>query len=119
RMTTNAKSTASAAVLAAMIGIGFANSASADTYVFGFSSGDIGTQQLILNGGAFVLGATSTGWYDSTGSHSSGNTNYIAAAPCCDGLNRNFNDFFVFDLTSVTAPITSAVLSITNSASPP
>ena len=83
-----------------------------DNYLFGFSP--FGTQTLILNGGAFTLTATDTGWLTEGGAHSSTNQNYIVGECTSCQLSGNFNDYFVFNLGSITAPITSAVLDIGN-----
>jgi hypothetical protein len=80
----------------------------ADLYVYASSDGPV---QLILNGST-ALSATFIGWYDNEGTHPM-LSNYIAGSIG----SRFFHDFFVFDLTSVTGPITSATLSIFNSTS--
>ncbi|MFM6283054.1 MAG: Calx-beta domain-containing protein, partial [Dolichospermum sp.] len=56
-------------------------------------------------GSTITLNAADTGWYNSTGFHDPGNTNYIVGdAP---GLVRNW---FTFNLPTLTAPIISAQL---------
>ena len=81
-----------------------------------FAYSPAGEQELVLNGGATVLNAISTGWYDQTGYHDSANPNYIAglcgSSDACDGGDLIYNDFFVFDLSAVTGPIVSAALSL-------
>lgn len=76
-----------------------------------------GPQDLILNG-TTTLSATNTGWYDQTGSHGAANPDYIVgtcgSSDVCHGNDLAYNNFFVFDLSSVTGPITSAVLSLGN-----
>ena len=49
-----------------------------------------------------------SGWYDSTGLHDATNKNYIAgfASP------NNYNDYFVFDLSSVQAQILTAEITL-------
>jgi hypothetical protein len=86
--------------------------------MFGYSPN--GTQQLILNG-TIILQASTAGWYDETGANNTngpGISNYIAgicgSSDACDGNNYNQHDYFVFDLSGVTATITSAQLSIGN-----
>jgi hypothetical protein len=85
--------------------------------IFAFTSTPFGSQQLILNSGGVTLNATSTGWYDNTGFREAGNPNYLAGVcgtDSCLSNDRDFHDFFVFDLTLVAGPITSAQLSIGN-----
>jgi large repetitive protein len=92
------------------------NAYAVNSYMFGFTP--FGSQTLSLNGGAIVLQAINTGWYDNTGFHGSSNPNYIVgncAVSGCNGTDGEFNDYFVFDLSSVGIPITSASLSIGNS----
>lgn len=86
--------------------------AAIDNYLFGFSP--FGVQQLVLNGGALTLDAIDTGWITSTGIHDAANQNYIVGD--CDSCfpSATFNDYFHFDLSNVSAEITSAVLSVGN-----
>ena len=93
-------------------------SANAGAYLFGYTYPpfDTGVHELILNGGATVLTATNTGWYDFTGSHLASNPDYIVgdcSIGTCGGVG-GYNDFFVFDLSGVKGPITSAQLSMFN-----
>jgi hypothetical protein len=84
--------------------------------VFGFSangSATDGNTQLSLNGGAFVLNSTNRGWYNNSGSNTTTNKNYIAGT-VAPGVTAN--NFFLFDLTSVGVPITSATLQLVNPA---
>ena len=75
-----------------------------------FGNTPFGQQELILNGST-TLQATSTGWWDSTGGHFASNSNYGVG----DGnTTPDHHDFFVFDLSNVLGPITSAQLSIGN-----
>jgi hypothetical protein len=78
----------------------------AQAYIFGFSSFDSGNV-LTLNGSTVVANSTS-GWFDSNGGHSATNTNYIAAA--YNGLF--YNDFFAFDVSGVTGPVTTASFTV-------
>src|SRR5262249_38109804 len=74
-----------------------------------------GTQGVLGQVGAgsntLTLDWTDSGWWDSTGAHTSTNKNYIVGQ---SGAPRQFRDFFVFDLTSVTQPITGAELRVYN-----
>ena len=49
--------------------------------------------------------AVDSGWYDETGSHGGGNTNYLVgicgSADVCSGDDLDRHNFFVFDLSSV------------------
>jgi len=62
-------------------------------------------------GGTITLNAADTGWYDSTGFHSPGNTNYLAGDDnIANGkLHRNW---FTFNLPTLTAPIIGAQLKV-------
>jgi hypothetical protein len=57
-----------------------------------------------------TLNAADSGWWDQTGAHNSTNKNYIT------GLYTGveYRDYLVFDLSSVTQPITGATLMLTN-----
>ena len=81
-------------------------SAPANAYIFGNSEFNLGNT-LTLNGGTVLANSTS-GWFQSTGGHLASNRNYIAAA--YNGLY--YNDFFVFDLSSITAPVITASLTV-------
>jgi PEP-CTERM motif len=98
--------------LAALATVASASPAYAvDNYLFGFSP--FGSQTLTLNG-SIVLSVTDSGWYFQSGIHNVGNNNYIVGDCTSCGNSGSFNNYFVFDLGQVTAPITSAVLSIGN-----
>jgi hypothetical protein len=56
-----------------------------------------------------TLNAADTGWYDSTGYHDPGNTNYFVGDYDYYGLYRNW---FTFNLPTLTAPIISAQLKV-------
>lgn len=83
-----------------------------DNYLFGFSP--FGTQTLVLNGGAFTLQATDSGWYFQDGSHTAANNNYIVGDCTSCALKGSYNNYFIFNLGQITATITSATLSIGN-----
>ncbi len=58
------------------------------------------------NAGLITINSTDTGWYASNGSHSPGNNNYY--------VHGSVNDFFIFDLASISENIVSATLRIWN-----
>ena len=60
---------------------------------------------------SLTLSATGSGWWDSTGSHTAGNPNYITGL-----LTNEYRDYFTFDLSSVpqTQTITGATLQLFN-----
>ena len=60
--------------------------------------------------GQDVLNASSSGWWDNTGSHTAGNLNYVVG----QSPPTVYRDFFVFNLGSVTPTILSARLNVTN-----
>jgi hypothetical protein len=69
-----------------------------------------------------VVSWSDSGWYNSTGFHVDINNNYIVGfqGEYAQGVTPiTYNDFFVFDLSNVTGPITSAVLSLHNPGCPP
>jgi len=116
-----------AGVILALGGVLVSSQASAGlsniVFEYTYSPYQTGTQQLILNGGAITLNATSTGWYDQTGSHGSTNPDYVAgtcgSSDACFGTDLEYNDYFVFDLSNVATHITSAELSLYNPSDPP
>jgi large repetitive protein len=59
---------------------------------------------------AAFLNATDRGWYDDTGFHSPSNLNYIAGFES----GTQYHDFFVFNLSGITNPLTSASLRLWN-----
>jgi PKD domain/RTX calcium-binding nonapeptide repeat (4 copies) len=60
-----------------------------------------------------TLNATDSGWWDSTGFHSSTNKNYVAGQNTPSQLAR---DYFVFNLAGVSQTITGAQVRLTNPA---
>lgn len=56
---------------------------------------------------AVTISADDWGWYNKTGNHYSTNTNYSAGS--WNTRDDAWRNFFVFDLSSVTGPITTAV----------
>ncbi len=86
-----------------------------DSYMFAYSPS--GSQDLVLNGGAYVIQASVEGWIDDTGAGNGGSGNYIVgncAVSGCNGTDGEYRDYFVFDLSGVSGPITSASLSLGN-----
>jgi subtilisin-like proprotein convertase family protein len=55
-----------------------------------------------------VVNATDTGWYDSTGSHSPGNANYVVG----NDSGTTFRNWFVFNIPPLPAPLIRAELRI-------
>ena len=66
--------------------------------------------------GVTTLTASNTGWYTDAGQHDATNPNYIAGVcgsdDFCNGDNTIRNDYFVFDLSGVVSPVSTAVISI-------
>jgi hypothetical protein len=64
----------------------------------------------------FVADNTSSGYYDSTGYHGNGNSNYYSG-DADDGPNSNvqLNDYFTFDLSGVSGTIVSATFNVFSS----
>jgi len=95
--------------------------ASADTQtqlLFAFSPD--GFQQLILTvgEGKVVIGAYSTGWWDSTGFHTAANLNYAAGYCNPNDCNQAFyNNYFAFDLANLGGQqVSGAILNVGNPA---
>ena len=70
---------------------------------------------------AITIDATDRGWYGDNGTHNTSILNYLAGdcggGTCVAGTNTGideFRNFFVFDLSGVTAPIASATLRLHN-----
>jgi hypothetical protein len=89
--------------------------------IFAYSPDGVQELHLTTTDGNTVLGATFTGWWDETGSHNGGNSNYIAgicgSSDSCFGNDMELRNFFVFDLENVTGTILAANLSIGNDSS--
>jgi hypothetical protein len=76
--------------------------------------------------GDIIVSWSDSGWYDSTGFHARSNNNYIVGfqgtylvigtEPPFTYMPITYHDFFVFDLSTVTGPINSGILSIFNPA---
>lgn len=82
-----------------------------DAYIFG-SSDTSSSNALVLNGSQ-TLSVTNSGWYRSDAWHIPSNQNYIAGF-CNNCGGYYYNNFFVFDIAGVTAPVTSASLTLYN-----
>lgn len=102
---------------AAAVAMALAMSASGieaqNNYMFGFTSGGA---SLSLNGGALSSSAYDQGWVNGGGRHYDWNDNYIVGYcddACPDGQDA-YRNFFLFDLSNVTQPITSATLNLWN-----
>ncbi len=67
-----------------------------------------------VNAAVVTIDALNQGWYDDTGSHISGNPNYLVG----DWAGIEFRNWFVFDLSAIGA-VSSATLRAYNIASPP
>lgn len=80
----------------------------AENYAFGFSA-FTSTNNVDINGNPFFN--TDSGWINSDGVHEAGNTNYYSGEFDCGGTGVCRN-FFSFDLTGLTGPITSAGLTL-------
>ncbi len=73
------------------------------------------------NAAAITIDATDRGWYGDNGTHNTSVLNYLAGdcdgGTCVAGTNTGideFRNFFVFDLSGVTGPITAAKLRLHN-----
>ncbi len=82
-----------------------------DFFIFGASDQ---SGRLVLNG-TIEVPTYLSGWYQSSGLHSARNTNYI----CGVTASNYYRNFFVFDLSGITDPITSAVVEVRKYSSSP
>jgi hypothetical protein len=73
---------------------------------------------LTTAGGATSIGNRGSGNYDETGAHDPANAFYLAgvcgSSDACLGDDLARRDFFTFDLSGITSPVTAATLSIFN-----
>lgn len=101
------------ALLASTLLIGAsAHAMTGDAYIFGSSSAS--TSNVLTLNGAQSLQVINSGWYRSGDfEHIPSNDNYIAGY-CANCGGYSYNNFFVVDLTGVTAPVTSASLTLYN-----
>jgi hypothetical protein len=67
-----------------------------------------------------TLNAVDSGWWNENGDHDSGNQNYVAGvcAAGCSPTDLETRNFFVFDLTGVSATVIGATLRVNNSGTP-
>jgi hypothetical protein len=68
-----------------------------------------------VSSASLTVNATDSGWYDDTGWHEPDNLNYAVG----EEVVFIYHNFFVFDLSSVSATVTSAVINIYSPESPP
>jgi hypothetical protein len=92
-------------------------------YIMGFSNTATIELSVTTTTGVFSFNAFDSGWYDSTGSHTNSNDNYIISDPSlgctgCDGFAQTTttHDYFAFRLgnSTVTGNVLSATLSVPN-----
>ncbi len=65
-----------------------------------------------------TLEAVDAGFYNQDGNHSPSLTNYSAGKPAASAIRENRN-FYVFDLSGISSPVTSATLTIYCPSDPP
>lgn len=103
------------------IGISMSASALAGPNVFGFSNDGLNTSNgldITTNSGDFFVPISDSGWWTSSihNPHNAQNKNYIAGTctPSCSspGIDDNHNNYFTFDLTSISGTIISASLNL-------
>lgn len=105
------------AISMVLVGAALSSSAHADPFVFGSSGSDGGDDagnglNITTTTGDFFVPTSSSGWWNSAGTHDASNPNYIAGV-CCEG--HNYNNFFTFDLSSVAGSVLSATLRLNSS----
>jgi hypothetical protein len=104
--------------LLAMVALSLSLAQPAQAYLFGSSDFDT-DNRLILNGGVLLLSSAS-GWYRGTDYDSLNNENYIVAQPNDGGIpvlpgtdiRPDYRNYFVFDISGLSTPITSASLQV-------
>lgn len=82
-----------------------------DAYIFG--SSDTSSSNALLLNGTETVNVTNSGWYRDDVFHMPSNQNYIAGF-CNNCGGHYYNNFFVFDISHLTAPVTSASLTLNN-----
>lgn len=80
-----------------------------DAYIFG--SSDTSSSNVLLLNGTETVNLSKSGWYRDDAVHNPDNQNYIAGF-CNNCGGHYYNNFFVFDISSLTAPVTSATLTL-------
>jgi hypothetical protein len=77
-----------------------------------FGSSDFNAGNTLSLSGAVTLSNTDSGWWRSDGEHRDFNNNY-AVGRCCEGGDEfRTHNFFVFDISDLTDPITDASLTL-------
>lgn len=95
-------------LLAAVFVAGFASRANADAFLFGFSGASNGELDVTTSDGLFVLSTNfNQGWWSDNAVNGNGNNNYIVGS-----FGDHWNNFFAFDLSSVTGTVLSADLQL-------
>lgn len=103
---------ASALLLAPALLLGApAQAMEGDAYIFG--SSDTSASNALLLNGTQSLPVAVGGWYRSDALHMPSNPNYIAGF-CNNCGGYYFNNFFVFDISGLTAPVASTSLTLNN-----
>jgi len=85
-----------------------AGNAYGEYFAYGFSS-FTASNNLTLNGTAYYN--TDSGWFNSNGLHTAGNTNYYSGEYDCAGTNV-CRDYFSFNLTGLTGTVSSATFNV-------
>lgn len=84
---------------------------SANAFVLGAS--DFNTSNVLTVNGSINLSNTDSGWYRDDFVHNASNKNYIAGVCAnCVAAGTSTNDYFVFDISALTAPVTSASFTV-------
>ncbi|MBI3382610.1 MAG: PEP-CTERM sorting domain-containing protein [Aquabacterium sp.] len=84
---------------------------SANAFVLGASNFD--TRNVLTVNGTINLTNIDSGWYRDDFTHTASNKNYIAGVCAnCVAAGSSTNDYFVFDISTLTAPVTSASFSV-------
>ncbi|MBC7731456.1 MAG: PEP-CTERM sorting domain-containing protein [Bacteriovorax sp.] len=87
-----------------------ASAQAADQYIFGFSGSNAGNH-LALNG-SNNLSFLDQGWYFQDGTHNAANPNYIVGLCTSCSLSGEYHNWFAFDISNVSGPVTSASLTL-------
>lgn len=98
-------------VASTLFAVTSAHAMEGDAYIFG--SSDTSSSNALLLNGSQTVNVSNSGWYRDDAFHMPSNQNYIAGF-CNNCGGHYYNNFFVFDISKLTAPVTSATLTLNN-----
>jgi hypothetical protein len=85
---------------------------SAEEFLFGISA-DNQVNNLTVDSSFILYSGENQGWWSGTAPNVPANFNYVVGSLLSGaGVERFVNNFFIFDISALTAPVSSAVLSL-------